>query len=92
MKPTAPTSYLRVARDNSIQPAVIGGGWYPKFYQNRVESNRIVVLHLHKGAYVLRGVRPKEWGWGLETLPKPSMDTSSVHSTVVPVSTKPRHT
>ena len=88
MKPAAPTSYLGVARDKSIPPAVIGGGWYSKFYQNGVESNRMVVLHLHGGAYVLRGVRSKEWGWGLETLPKPSMDTSSIHSTASPPTLK----
>ena len=70
MKPAEPTSYLGVVRDKSIQPAVIGGVWYPTFYQNGVESNRMVILHLPEDAYVLGGVRPKEWGWGPGNLAK----------------------
>ena len=70
MEPANPTSYLGVARDKFIQPAKIGGVWYPKLYQNEVEDGKMVALHLHGGAFVLGGVRPKEWGWGPGNLAK----------------------
>ena len=70
MKPEGPAFYVGVARDELIKPAVIGGVWYPDFYHADAKSKRTVVLHLHGGAYVLGGVRPREWGWGPGNLAK----------------------
>lgn len=64
MNPAKPASYSGLAKDKSVKPAIIGGVWYPKFYQEADENTKLVVLHLHGGAFVLGGVRPKEWGWG----------------------------
>ena len=70
MPPAKSECYSEVANDKWIQPASVGGMWYPKLYESDFDSDKHIVLHFHGGAYVLGGVRPKEGGWGPGILAK----------------------
>ena len=68
--PPAPTSVLSgpAVSDPQVQPATIGGMWYPMRYDPKLHRDRKVALSFHGGAYVMGGVRPLEGGWGPELL------------------------
>ena len=63
-KPTKLELYSGVLSDKMISPVPVGGMWYPKPFSSEVDKDKKIVLHIHGGAFVLGGVRPKEGGWG----------------------------
>jgi acetyl esterase/lipase len=59
-----------VANCPKIQPATIGGIWYPWLYQTDADASKKVILHFHGGAYIMGGARDMEIGFGVNNLIK----------------------
>ncbi|MCJ1333834.1 hypothetical protein MMC10_010540 [Thelotrema lepadinum] len=62
--------YRGILKDTKVRPTKIGGMWYPRLLDSTADSNKLVVLHFHGGAYVLGGCRPLQGGYAPETLAK----------------------
>ncbi|CAD6588603.1 MAG: hypothetical protein ASARMPREDX12_003383 [Alectoria sarmentosa] len=50
--------YNGVLQDSAVQPAIVGGTWYPKLFQLGDEQ-KTVILHFHGGSFL--------WGTGRES-------------------------
>lgn len=69
MAPSEEDVYVGVLKDEDIEPAVIGGTWYPKAAA-KAESQQTVVLHFHGGAYAIGEGRKEDAGYGAKLLLK----------------------
>ena len=49
--------YTGALKSDGVEPATIGGTWYPHLYNPDTDNERRVILHLHGGAYVTIGAR-----------------------------------
>ena len=71
MEAGKPDLYRGVLKDYPpVQPTRIGGMFYPRPLDPKADSENLVVLHFHGGAYVLGGCRPIQGGYAPETLAK----------------------
>lgn len=69
-KPAPRTTYMGVANsDPDIEPAAVGGTWYPA-KPSAAARPSYVVLHFHGGAYVIGDGRSKDAGFAAKTLIK----------------------
>ncbi|MCJ1460106.1 hypothetical protein MMC28_010485 [Mycoblastus sanguinarius] len=61
--------YRGVLESLAVQPAVVGGTWYPRLFQ-RGDEHRTVVLHFHGGSFLWGGGRQADCGFAASTLLK----------------------
>ncbi|KAL8740825.1 MAG: hypothetical protein Q9190_006506 [Brigantiaea leucoxantha] len=72
IKPSSQRIYHRIPHSpaTAIQPAIIGGTWFPRPYHVANDVAKKIILHFHGGGYVLSGTRRSECGFAASNLCK----------------------